>query len=124
MSCYFCGETQRVNAASIFSNDSTSRTKYDFRKQGFDHMQPYFSADRLYEKRHGKDVSMSIDWLEPAYVLKELVDIPAGVHRKEKVSFQPDETLDTGQETSTGSSSRQGTTTPSGHRVRFNPKYS
>ncbi|GFS38175.1 hypothetical protein NPIL_545391 [Nephila pilipes] len=62
---------------------------------------------------------MSVDWLEPAYVLKELVDIPAGVHRKEKVSFQPDETLDTGQETSTGSSIRQGTTTPSGRRENF-----
>ncbi|GFT43002.1 hypothetical protein NPIL_636741 [Nephila pilipes] len=43
--------------------------------------------------------------------------------RKEKVSFQPNEVLDTGQEHSTGSSSRQETTTHSGSRVRFNPKY-
>ncbi|GFU12148.1 hypothetical protein NPIL_91951 [Nephila pilipes] len=118
---------QRVNAASISSNDSTSRTKYDFREQGFDHMQPYFSADRLYNKclyppyegsykivnriekvfrilRHGKEVSVSVDQLKLACVPKELVDIPAGVLGKKKVSSEPYEFLDTGEETSTGSS--------------------
>ncbi|GFS67359.1 retrovirus-related Pol polyprotein from transposon 412 [Nephila pilipes] len=72
--------------------------------------------------RHGKEVSVSVDRLKPAYVPKELVDIPAGVHRKENVSSQPNEILDTGEEKSTGSSSRQETTTRFGRSVRFNPK--
>ncbi|GFT96794.1 hypothetical protein NPIL_40361 [Nephila pilipes] len=112
-------------------------------------MQPYFSADRLHKKkkalqppyeslykivnrtekvfrilRHGKEVSASVDGLKPAYVPKELVDIPAGVHRKEKISSQPNEVLNIGEEKSTGSSSRQEITTRSSRRLRFNPKYS
>ncbi|GFU32266.1 integrase catalytic domain-containing protein [Nephila pilipes] len=42
---------QRVSTEPISSKDSTSWTKYDFRKQRFDHMQLYFSVDRLHEKR-------------------------------------------------------------------------
>ncbi|GFS44613.1 transposon Ty3-I Gag-Pol polyprotein [Nephila pilipes] len=74
--------------------------------------------------RHGKEVTVSVDRLNPAYVPKELVDIPVGVHRKKKVPSQSNEVLDTGKENSTGSSSRQETTTRSSLRVRFNPKYS
>ncbi|GFS96848.1 hypothetical protein NPIL_447611 [Nephila pilipes] len=73
--------------------------------------------------RHGKEVSVSVDRLKPAYVPKELVHIPAVVHWKEKISFQPNEVLDTRQENSTESSSRQENTTRSSRRVRFNPKY-
>ncbi|GFT16973.1 hypothetical protein NPIL_333111 [Nephila pilipes] len=75
-------------------------------------------------KKHRKEVSVSVDQLKPAYVPKELVDITAGVHRKEKVSSQPDEILYTGQENSTGSSKRQESSIRSSRRVRFNPKYS
>ncbi|GFT75525.1 hypothetical protein NPIL_63151 [Nephila pilipes] len=58
--------------------------------------------------RHGKEVSESVDWLKPGFVPKELVDIPAvGVHWKEKEPSQPNEVLDTGEENSTKSSSRQ-----------------
>ncbi|GFT50773.1 retrovirus-related Pol polyprotein from transposon 412 [Nephila pilipes] len=35
--------------------------------------------------RH-EEVSESVDWQKPAYLPRELVDIPAGVPRKEKVS--------------------------------------
>ncbi|GFS89075.1 hypothetical protein NPIL_473701 [Nephila pilipes] len=68
--------------------------------------------------------NVSFDLLKPTYVPKELVDIPAVVHRKEKVSSQPNEVLDTGEEKSIGSSSRQETTTRSSRRVKFNFKYS
>ncbi|GFS29386.1 uncharacterized protein NPIL_586511 [Nephila pilipes] len=74
--------------------------------------------------RNGKEVSVSVDRLKPIYVPKELVDIPAGLHRKDKVSSQPNEVLDTGEENSTGSSSRQDTTTRSGFRIICNLKYS
>ncbi|GFU62980.1 transposon Ty3-I Gag-Pol polyprotein [Nephila pilipes] len=73
--------------------------------------------------RRGKEVSVSVDWLKPAYIPKEMMDITAGMLRKEKVSSQPNRFLDTGQN-STGSSSRQEITTRPSHRVRFNPKYS
>ncbi|GFU59226.1 hypothetical protein NPIL_480411 [Nephila pilipes] len=54
---------------------------------------------------------MSIDRLKPALVPKEVVNIPAGVQRKEKGIPQPNEVLDTGEEKSTGSSKKQETTT-------------
>ncbi|GFU33428.1 hypothetical protein NPIL_614721 [Nephila pilipes] len=53
--------------------------------------------------RYGKDVSSRNDRLKPTYVSK--VDIPVGVHRKEKVPSRPNEVLDTGEENSTGCSS-------------------
>ncbi|GFT27406.1 uncharacterized protein NPIL_312511 [Nephila pilipes] len=73
--------------------------------------------------KHGKEVSVSVDRLKTAYFPKELVDISTGVHRKEKVPSQPNEVLDTKEENSIRSSSRQETTTRSGRIVRFNPKY-
>ncbi|GFT22399.1 hypothetical protein NPIL_318131 [Nephila pilipes] len=57
--------------------------------------------------RLGIGVTVSVDRLNPAYVPKELVDTPAGVHRKEKVSSQPEEVLDLVQKKPARSSSRQ-----------------
>ncbi|GFS83640.1 hypothetical protein NPIL_362141 [Nephila pilipes] len=48
--------------------------------------------------RNGKEISVNVDRLKPTYVPKELGDIPAGVRSKEKVSSQPNEVLDAGQE--------------------------
>ncbi|GFU02827.1 hypothetical protein NPIL_35531 [Nephila pilipes] len=73
--------------------------------------------------RHGKEVSVSVDRLKPAYVPKELVYVPAVVLGKEKVLSKPNEVFDTGEENFI-SSNRQETTTRSGRRVRLNPKYS
>ncbi|GFS95877.1 transposon Ty3-I Gag-Pol polyprotein [Nephila pilipes] len=73
--------------------------------------------------RHGKEVSVSIDRLKPAYIPKELEDIPVEVNVKKKVSFQIGEVPESGQEKPKESFSRQETTTRSGRRVRFNPKY-
>ncbi|GFY55944.1 uncharacterized protein TNIN_406581 [Trichonephila inaurata madagascariensis] len=50
-SCYFCMETQGVNAASLTPNDATSRSTYNLREQGFGHMQPCLSAYRLPQKK-------------------------------------------------------------------------
>ncbi|GFQ79249.1 retrovirus-related Pol polyprotein from transposon 412 [Trichonephila clavata] len=72
--------------------------------------------------RHGKEVPVSIDRLNPAYIPKELKDIPVEVNVKGKVSLQPEEVPDSGQEKPRESSSRQETTTRSGRRVRFNLK--
>ncbi|GFR05719.1 uncharacterized protein TNCT_728361 [Trichonephila clavata] len=88
---------------------------------------PYKVFDRT-EKvfrilRHGKEVSESIDRLKPAYIPKQLEDIPVEVNVKKKVSLLPEEVSDSGQEKPRESSSRQETTTRSGHRVRLNPKY-
>ncbi|GFW62266.1 hypothetical protein TNCV_4421531 [Trichonephila clavipes] len=83
---------------------------------------PYKVVDRT-EKvfrilRHGKEVSVSIDRLKPAYIPKESEDIPVEVKLKEKVSLQPEDITEFEQDCS-----RQETTTRSGRRVRFNPKY-
>ncbi|GFY70889.1 uncharacterized protein TNIN_200421 [Trichonephila inaurata madagascariensis] len=74
--------------------------------------------------RHEKEVSVSIQRLKPAYIPKELEDFPEEVNLKEKVSHQPEKIPDSEQEKLRESSSRQETTTRSGRRVRFNPKYS
>ncbi|GFR24309.1 hypothetical protein TNCT_402621 [Trichonephila clavata] len=79
---------------------------------------------RFQDLRHGKEVSVSIDRLKPAYILKESEDFPVEVNLKEKVSLQPEEIPESGQEKPRESASRQETTTRSGRRVRFNPKYS
>ncbi|GFT33516.1 retrovirus-related Pol polyprotein from transposon 412 [Nephila pilipes] len=73
--------------------------------------------------RHGKEVSVNIDRLKPAYIPKELEDIPVEADVKKRVSLQPEEVPDSGHEKQRESSSRQETTTRSGRRVRFNPKY-
>ncbi|GFQ92584.1 retrovirus-related Pol polyprotein from transposon 412 [Trichonephila clavata] len=91
------------------------------------YVEPYKFFDRI-EKvfrilRHGKEVSVSSDRLKPAYIPKELEDIPVEVNVKKKVSLQPEEVPDSGQEKLRESSSRQEITTRSGRRVRFNPKY-
>ncbi|GFU19929.1 retrovirus-related Pol polyprotein from transposon 412 [Nephila pilipes] len=72
--------------------------------------------------RHGKEVSVNIDSLKPAYIPKELEDIPVEADVKKRVSLQPEEVPDAGHEKQRESSSRQETTTRSGRRVRFNPK--
>ncbi|GFS79010.1 hypothetical protein NPIL_703851 [Nephila pilipes] len=54
---------QRVKAASLSSSESTSRTKYNFHEQGFEHMQPYFSVDRLPEKRFATSIQGSYKFL-------------------------------------------------------------
>ncbi|GFT83501.1 hypothetical protein NPIL_592091 [Nephila pilipes] len=146
-SCYFCGKTQGVNAASLTLYDPTSRSPYNLRERGFGHMQPCLSAYRLLKKgvqppyegpyiivnrtekvfrilRHGKEVSVNIDRLKPVYIFKELEDMPVEVSVKKKVSLLPEEVPDSGQEKPRERSCRQETTTRSGHRVRFNPKYS
>ncbi|GFQ79260.1 retrovirus-related Pol polyprotein from transposon 412 [Trichonephila clavata] len=74
--------------------------------------------------RHGKEVLVSIDRLKPAYIPKESEDFPVEFKLKEKVSLQPEEIPESGQEKPRESASRQDTTTRSGYRVRFNPKYS
>ncbi|GFT63253.1 transposon Ty3-I Gag-Pol polyprotein [Nephila pilipes] len=74
--------------------------------------------------RHGKEVSVNIDRLKPAYIPKELEDIPVEADVKKRVSLQPEEVPDSGHEKQRESSSRQETTTRSSRRVRFNPKYS
>ncbi|GFT44608.1 transposon Ty3-I Gag-Pol polyprotein, partial [Nephila pilipes] len=74
--------------------------------------------------RHRNEVSVNIDRLKPAYIPKELEDIPVEADVKKKVSLQPEEVPDSGQEKQRESSSRQETSTRSGRRVRFNPKYS
>ncbi|GFY41571.1 retrovirus-related Pol polyprotein from transposon 412 [Trichonephila inaurata madagascariensis] len=74
--------------------------------------------------RHGKEVSVSIDRLKPAYIPKESEDFPVEVDLKEKLSLQPEEIQESEQEKPRESSSRQETTTHSGRRVRFNSKFS
>ncbi|GFQ90420.1 transposon Ty3-I Gag-Pol polyprotein [Trichonephila clavata] len=122
-------------------DDPISWSTYNLREQLFDHVQPdslrkglqppyeghYKFVDRT-EKvfrilRHGKEVSMRIDRRKPAYIPKELEDIPVEVNVKEKVFLQTEEVPDSGQEKPRKSSSRQQTTARSGRRVRFNPKY-
>ncbi|GFX89749.1 uncharacterized protein TNCV_3711811 [Trichonephila clavipes] len=83
---------------------------------------PYKVVDRI-EKvfrilRHGKEVSVRIDRLKPAYTPKKSEDIPVEVKLKGKVSLQPEDVTEFEQDCS-----RQETTTRSGRRVRFNPKY-
>ncbi|GFS55726.1 hypothetical protein TNIN_157291 [Trichonephila inaurata madagascariensis] len=89
---------------------------------------PYKVVDRTKKVfrtlRHGKEGSVSIDRLKPAYISKELEDFPVEVNLKEKVSLQSEEIQESEQEKPRESSSRQETTTHSGHTVRFNPKYS
>ncbi|GFT16017.1 hypothetical protein NPIL_527191 [Nephila pilipes] len=146
-SCYFCAKTRGVNAASLTPYDPTSRSPYNLRERGFGQMQPCLSAYRLLKKglqppyegpykivnrtekvfrilRHGKEVLVNIDRLKPVYIFKELEDIPVEVSVKKKVSLKPEEVPDSGQEKPRERSCRQETTTRSGHRVRFNPKYS
>ncbi|GFS49870.1 retrovirus-related Pol polyprotein from transposon 412 [Trichonephila inaurata madagascariensis] len=89
---------------------------------------PYKVVDRT-EKvfsivKHGKEMSVSIDSLKPAYIPKVSEDFPVEVNMKEKVSLQPEENQGSEQEKPRESSSRQDTTTHSGRRVPFNPKYS
>ncbi|GFS95923.1 retrovirus-related Pol polyprotein from transposon 412 [Nephila pilipes] len=132
------------NAASLTPDDPTSRSPYHLREQGFGHMQsclsvstdslkpPYEGPYKVVDctekviriSRHGKEVSVNIDRLKPAYIPKELVDIPVEVNVKKKVSLQPEGVPDSGEEKPRESSSRQETTTRFGRRVRFNPKYS
>ncbi|GFT12205.1 transposon Ty3-I Gag-Pol polyprotein, partial [Nephila pilipes] len=66
--------------------------------------------------RHGKEVSVNIDRLKPAYIPKELEDIPVEADVKKRVSLQPEEVPDSGHEKQRESSSRQETTTRSGRR--------
>ncbi|GFR14488.1 retrovirus-related Pol polyprotein from transposon 412 [Trichonephila clavata] len=146
-SYYFCGETQGVNAASltptirhhgqqtIFVSKDLATCNHvflrtDSLRKGLQppYEGPYKVVDRT-EKvfrivRHGKEVSVSIDRLKPAYIPKESEDFPVEVNLKEKVSLQPEEMPESGQEKPRESASRQETTTRSGRRVRFNPKYS
>ncbi|GFU69858.1 uncharacterized protein TNCV_112771 [Trichonephila clavipes] len=89
---------------------------------------PYKVVDRI-EKvfrilRHGKEVTVGIDRLKPAYIPKESEDFPVEVNLKEKVSLQPEKIQELEQEKPRESSSRQETTTCSGRNVRFNLKYS
>ncbi|GFR29473.1 uncharacterized protein TNCT_258241 [Trichonephila clavata] len=63
---------------------------------------PYKVVDRT-EKvfrivRHGKEVSVSIDRLKSAYIPKESEDFPVEVNLKGKVSLQPEEIPESGQE--------------------------
>ncbi|GFU60447.1 hypothetical protein NPIL_577541 [Nephila pilipes] len=67
--------------------------------------------------RQGKEVTVSVDRLKPAYAPKKLVCIPAGVHRKKKVTSQPEEVPDLGQEKPTESSNRHKTITLLGRRI-------
>ncbi|GFS48632.1 retrovirus-related Pol polyprotein from transposon 412 [Nephila pilipes] len=67
---------------------------------------------------------VNIDRLKPAYIPKELEDIPVEADVKRRVSLQPEEVPDSGHEKQRESSSRKETKTRSGRRVRFNPKYS
>ncbi|GFY63953.1 hypothetical protein TNIN_42491 [Trichonephila inaurata madagascariensis] len=48
--------------------------------------------------RHGKEVSVSIDRLKPAYIPKESEDFPVEVNLKEIVSLQPEEIQESEQE--------------------------
>ncbi|GFS93609.1 transposon Ty3-I Gag-Pol polyprotein [Nephila pilipes] len=86
---------------------------------------PYKVVDRtekvFWISRHGKEVSVNIDRLKPAYVPKKLEGIPVEANMKKKASLQPEEVPDSGQE-KPRRSSRQETTTHSGRKVRFNPK--
>ncbi|GFX80998.1 transposon Ty3-I Gag-Pol polyprotein [Trichonephila clavipes] len=70
------------------------------------------------QSSHGKEVSGSINRLKPAYIPKESKDIPVEVKLKGKVSHLPEDVTEFEQDCS-----RQETTTRSGRRVRFNPKY-
>ncbi|GFY67846.1 retrovirus-related Pol polyprotein from transposon 412 [Trichonephila inaurata madagascariensis] len=69
--------------------------------------------------RHGKEVSVSIDRLKPAYILKESEDFPVEVNLKEKVSLQPEKIQELEQEKPRESSSRQEATTRSGRRLEI-----
>ncbi|GFQ67850.1 transposon Ty3-I Gag-Pol polyprotein [Trichonephila clavata] len=101
----------------------------DFLKKGLQppYESPYKVLDRTKNVsrilRHAKTVSVSIDRLKPAYFPKELAVVPEEVKLKKKLSLQPKEVSYSGQEKPRESSSRQETTTRSGRRVRFNPKY-
>ncbi|GFU08748.1 hypothetical protein TNCV_991021 [Trichonephila clavipes] len=64
--------------------------------------------------RHGKEVSVGIDRLKPAYIPKESENFPVEVNLKEKVSLQTEEIPESEQEKPRGSSCRQETTTHSG----------
>ncbi|GFT53390.1 retrovirus-related Pol polyprotein from transposon 412 [Nephila pilipes] len=55
--------------------------------------------------RHGKEVSVNIDRLKPAYIPKEMEDLPVEGSVKKKVSLQPEEVPDSGQEKQRESSS-------------------
>ncbi|GFS93702.1 transposon Ty3-I Gag-Pol polyprotein, partial [Nephila pilipes] len=59
---------------------------------------------------------VNIDRLKPAYIPKELEDIPVEADVKKRVSLQPEEVPDSGHEKQRESSSRQETTTRSGRR--------
>ncbi|GFS97524.1 retrovirus-related Pol polyprotein from transposon 412 [Nephila pilipes] len=141
------GKTQGVNAASLTIDEPPSGhhtifvskdlatcnhvfLRTDSLKKGLQPLYegPYKVVNRT-EKvfrilRHGNEVSVNIDRLKPAYISKELEDIPVEVRVKKKVSLQPEEVPDSGQEKPRESSRRQETTTRSGRRVHFNPKYS
>ncbi|GFT11196.1 transposon Ty3-I Gag-Pol polyprotein [Nephila pilipes] len=66
--------------------------------------------------RHGKEVSVNIDRLKPAYIPKELEDIPVEADVKKRVSLQPEEVPDSGH----GRESSSGQKPHRSGRVRFN----
>ncbi|GFS70349.1 hypothetical protein TNCV_4157671 [Trichonephila clavipes] len=76
-SCYFCGETQGVNVASLTSDDPTSRLTYNLREQGFRHMQPCFSAYRLPQKRSATAIRRTLQNSNKIVVGKKPQPIPA-----------------------------------------------
>ncbi|GFR33988.1 retrovirus-related Pol polyprotein from transposon 412 [Trichonephila clavata] len=138
-SCYFCGKTQGVNAATRYHGQHTIFVSKDLAtcshvflrtdtlRKG---LQPpygglYKNVDRTKKVfrilRHGKEVSVRIDRLKPAYIPNELEDISVEADVKKQVSLQPEEVPDSGQENPKESSSRRETTTRSSRRVRFNP---
>ncbi|GFS71804.1 retrovirus-related Pol polyprotein from transposon 412 [Trichonephila clavipes] len=143
-SCYFCEETQGVNAATFTPDESTSRSTYNFVSRDLSTCNHVFlRTDSLrkglhppYDKvvdrtekvfrilRHGKEVSVSIDRLKLAYIPKEPEEFPVDVNLKEKVFLQPEEIQESKQKKPRESSSRQETTTRSGRIIRFNSKYS
>ncbi|GFT31388.1 hypothetical protein NPIL_557431 [Nephila pilipes] len=105
--------------ASISSNDSTSRTKYNFREQEFDHIQPYFSAleawIRDFCERRSTEAYQSSQRVggHPSWSAQEVKGVLSTKcslryrTRKFYRRFKQQETI-----------------TRSGSRVRFNPKYS
>ncbi|GFY37977.1 retrovirus-related Pol polyprotein from transposon 412 [Trichonephila inaurata madagascariensis] len=139
-SCYFCGETQGVNAASLTPDDPTLRSTYNFREQKdlatCSHvflrtdslrkgLQPPYEGpykvvngtEKVFRiLRHEKEVSVSIDRLKPDYP-KEPGGLPSEVNLKEKSVSSTRGNTRVGTRKPRESSSRQEITTRSGRRV-------
>ncbi|GFS49337.1 hypothetical protein NPIL_410931 [Nephila pilipes] len=101
----FVGRLSESMQRFSLSDHPTSWTKHNLCEKEFEHMQPYFSEDILYQKRFqssyegtyksghlsekvfgtlrlGKEFSMSINRLKSAYVHNELVGISGGEKRR------------------------------------------